>query len=303
MRVFLTGGSGFVGSNVLDELLKRGHDVTALVHGSPIEQEGVTNVTGGLFEADLTNAVAGHDAVIHLVGIIEEKGDLTFEKMHVEGTKRIVDAALAAGVSRYVHMSALGSRADAVSAYHKTKWDAEMYIRKTARDLPWTIFRPSLIHGPGGEFTQQLSAWSKGSAAPWLFMPYFGAGVVGTGHKYRVAPVFVEDVARVFVDAAEDQKFAGKIYNVCGTERLTWPEMLKTASSAINGKPRTTLPVPAWYAKLIAKVTPPSWIPFNLAQVQMSQEDNTGDITELCSDFGFRPRPFTASFQAYAKSI
>ncbi|MEM6314984.1 MAG: hypothetical protein AAF743_12905, partial [Planctomycetota bacterium] len=96
---------------------------------------------------------------------------------------------------------------------------------------------------------------------------------------------------------------AGKIYNVCGSERLTWPEMHRTASAAITGKPKRVIPIPAWYAKLVAKITPASWIPFNLAQVQMSQEDNTGDITELCSDFQFRPCPFTTSFRGYADSL
>ncbi|MEM6313046.1 MAG: NAD(P)H-binding protein, partial [Planctomycetota bacterium] len=250
MRVFLTGGSGFVGSAVLGALLGRGHEVTALVHRSEIERDGVTSVGGGLFDADLDAAMAGHDAIVHLVGIIEETGDATFERMHVEGTRRIVDAAVAAGVPRYVHMSALGSRADAVSAYHQTKWDAEMHVRKTATDMPWTIFRPSLIHGPAGEFTQQLVAWSKGTAAPWFFMPYFGAGLLGTGRKYRIAPVHIDDVAKVFADAVEDRKVAGKIYNVCGSERLTWPEMHRTASAAITGKPKRVIPIPAWYAKL-----------------------------------------------------
>ncbi len=153
--------------------------------------------------------MADCDAAIHLVGIIEEKPskDITFEKMHVDATRRVLDAAKAVGVERYVHMSALGTRPDAVSDYHKTKWHAEELVR--ASGLTYTIFRPSMIHGPRGEFMKQAASWAKGKAAPFVFMPYFGFGPLGTGGSGKVQPVYVKDVAKVFVDALTNPKRRG----------------------------------------------------------------------------------------------
>src|SRR5437762_13145867 len=181
-RVFVTGGSGFVGSAVIDELTSRGYSVNALVNRRAVDDRGgvVRSVAGGLFDAEaLEEGIGDCEAVIHLVGIIMERPGkgVTFQRIHFEGTQRVVDAAKRAGVRRYVHMSALGVRPDAISTYHKTKYRAEQYVR--ASGLDWTILRPSLIHGPKGEFMQMEAAWSRHKAPPFLFMPYFGGGFFG----------------------------------------------------------------------------------------------------------------------------
>ncbi|MEL7240203.1 MAG: NAD-dependent epimerase/dehydratase family protein [Planctomycetota bacterium] len=291
-RVFVSGASGFVGTNVVEELVSRGIEVSALVHNSPVKVESdlIDTTKGGLFDADSVHAAMdGCDAAIHLVGIIMEKPDqgVTFEKMHVEGTKRVLAAAEQAGVKRYIHMSALGSRPSAVSRYHQTKWDAEVAVRETCAesDMVFTIFRPSMIHGPRGEFMQQAAGWALGKELPYLFMPYFGKGLLGFGGSGKIAPVYVKDVARLFVEAPGNLAAYGMIYNVAGPHDLDWPAMHHVVSKAVRGKKKAAIPVPAWYAKLLTKLAPASWLPFNLAQVQMSQEDNVGDITELRNDF------------------
>src|ERR1043165_5275441 len=113
--VFVTGASGFVGEAVVEELLERGYAVNALVHRRPIVSVGgrVHSIEGSLFdETVLEKAMRGCSAVIHLVGIIFERPfeGVTFERMHVEATEKVVDAAKVAGVKRFVHMSALGTR-------------------------------------------------------------------------------------------------------------------------------------------------------------------------------------------------
>src|SRR5687768_55908 len=155
MRVFVTGGSGFVGRAVVAELLGRGHAVTLLVHRGAVDglTGDVRTVRGDLFDdAALDAGMAGCDAAIHLVGIIFEKpaNGVTFDRVHHQGTRHLVDGARRAGVRRYVHMSALGTRPNAASEYHRTKHLAEEYVR--ASGLDWTILRPALIHGPRGEF-------------------------------------------------------------------------------------------------------------------------------------------------------
>src|SRR5437762_887669 len=186
--VFVTGASGFVGEAVVEELLQRGYEVNALVHRRAIVSVAgrVHSIDGSLFdEKNLAEGMRGASAVIHLVGIIFERPfeGITFERMHVEATKAVVDAAKVAGVKRFVHMSALGTRMDAVSDYHKTKYAAEQYVR--ASGLDWTIFRPSMIHGPKGEFIGMEAKWARHKAPPFLFMPYFGAGALGRGEIGR----------------------------------------------------------------------------------------------------------------------
>lgn len=305
-RVFVTGGSGFVGSAVVEELLSRGHDVNALIRQGTLRGlEGHVKVfRGDLFDANALDAgIAGCDAVIHLVGIIVEKPakGVTFERIHVEGTRNVVEAAKRAAVRRYVHMSALGTRPDAASTYHQTKYRAEEFVR--ASGLDWTIIRPSMIHGPRGEFMRMEAAWAKKSAVPFLFMPYFGAGVLGLGGAGKLQPVYVGDVARAFVDALDHSKTVGNTYAIAGTEVLTWPELHRTVAQAVVGHRRWVMPIPAWYAKAVARVTPGSLLPFNRDQVIMSQEDNTADLSPFTADFGWTPRPFRQVLETYAKEI
>jgi NADH dehydrogenase len=221
--------------------------------------------------------------------------------MHWEATKQIVDAAKRNGVRRYVHMSALGARPDAVSEYHKTKYLAEQYVRSSG--LEWTIFRPSLIHGPRGEFMQMEAAWARRRKPPFQFMPYIGAGALGTGGAGRLQPVYVGDVARAFADALEKPQTIGEIYPLGGPDQLTWPKLHRTSAEAIVGKRRRVAALPAWYAKALTRVTPRRLLPFNRDQVIMSQEDNTCDLTKFKADFGWEPRPFEPTLREYAKQL
>src|SRR4051812_3744097 len=306
-RVFVTGGGGFVGSAVVEELLARDYAVTALAHRAPITANGarVRTVQGDLFNAKaLDEGIAGCDAVIHLVGIIFERPGkgITFDRLHVEGTKRVVDATKRTGVRRYLHMSALGSRPDAVSRYHQTKHRAETYVR--ASGLDWTIFRPSLIHGPNGEFLTMEAGWARGRKPPFLFMPYFGGGAFGQRGAGLLQPVYVKDVARVFVDALEKPQTIGEVYPIGGPDTMSWPQMHRTAAEVLAGrKRRLTLPVPAWYAKAVTYVAPRFLLPFNRDQVLMSQEDNTCDLAKFHDDFGWEPTAFRAALEGYAKAV
>ena len=304
-RIFLTGGSGFVGSAVIEELVSRGYGVNALVNRREPKASGdVRAVKGDLFDAAaLDEGMAGVDGVIHLVGIIMERPSrgVTFERVHFQGTKSVVDAAIRNGVRRYVHMSALGVRPDAVSTYHRTKYRAEQYVRSSGLD--WTIIRPSLIHGPGGEFMQMEANWARRKAPPFLFMPYFGAGAFGRGGAGKLQPVYVKDVARAFVQALGSPKTVGEIYPLGGPDQLTWPELHRTSAEAIVGRRRWVMPLPVWKAKLLTRVVPRPLLPFNRDQVIMSQEDNTCDLAKFRADFGWEPQPFAPTLGEYARKL
>ena len=304
--IFLTGASGFVGTAVVDELVARGHAVHALTSRQPVPDRGgkVRSFPGGLFDpAALAAALAGCDAAIHLVGVIMEKpsAGVTFKHIHVDGTRAVLDAVAKAGVKRYVHMSALGTRPNADSEYHQTKWEAEELVR--ASGLGWTILRPSMIHGPGGEFTKMEADWARRRAMPYLFMPYFGKGVTGFGGSGKLQPVYVKDVARAFADALDKPATVGQTYALAGPDVTDWPAMHRTVAEAVTGKPRAALPIPAWYAKALTYVAPAALLPFNRAQVVMSQEDNVADLAPFVQAFGWTPRPFESTLREYAKEV
>lgn len=303
-RVFVTGGSGFVGSAVLEALHERGYAVNALVRDHKTLTGSARPIRGDLFDQKaLDESMHDCTAVIHLVGIIMERVSkgVTFERIHTQGTRSIVDAAMRNGVTRYIHMSALGTRANAVSRYHQTKFAAEQYVRESS--LKWTILRPSMIHGPKGELMQMEVRWAKRKAPPFLFMPYFGGGVLGRGGAGMLQPVYVNDVARAFVDALEKPGTIGEIYPIGGPDQITWPQLHQTVARHVVGKKRPVIALPAWKAKLLTRVAPAGLLPFNYDQVVMSQEDNTCDLTKLVNDFGWTPQPFEPTLARYAASI
>jgi len=305
-QVFVTGATGFVGSAIVEELLRRGYAVTALVHRGELKagQGKVRVVRGDLFSpAALDEGLGGADAVIHLVGIIREnpRAGMTFDRIHFQAASNVIDAAKRVGVRRFLLMSALGARADAVSNYHKTKFAAEQYLRDSGLD--WTIFRPSLIHGPAGEFLKMEAAWARGKKPPFLFMPYFGGGVLGTNRKTSVQPIYVNDVARAFVEAIEESQTIGQTYAIGGKQRLTWPEMHHIAAEVFTGKRKVAIPIPAWYARLLTYVVPGKLLPFTRDQVIMAREDSTADMGKFIADFGWEPGGFEETLLGYPRDV
>ncbi len=307
--VLVSGASGFVGRAVCRALIERGHRVMALVRRIESAPPGTEPRVGDILDpASLDRATAGAESVIHLVGIIMEdrRRGITFDRVHVEGTRIMLDATRRSNVRRFVHMSALGTRENAVARYHQTKWQAECLVRESALDF--TIFRPSLIHGPGGEFTKMLADWSRMRRAPWLFMPYFGRGLLGFGGAGLLQPIHVDDVARSFVDAIDanseiHRTSVNQTIDLAGPERLTWPELHRTASRAIVGRRRLVLPLPVWWARILTSIIPEHILGTNRSQVEMSQEDNTADFDAVVRAIGFRPRDFSTSIAEYAKSL
>lgn len=305
-RVFVTGASGFVGSAVVEALLAHGHSVTALINRGQL-RAGVGKarvVNGDLFTpAKLDEGLSDADAVVHLVGIIAEQTSrgITFDRMHVEATKNVIEAARRVGVRRFVHMSALGARDGARSRYHQTKFAAEQALRQSGLD--WTIFQPSLIHGPNGEFLRMEADWARGKRPPFLFMPYFGGGLLGLGRKKLIQPVYVNDVARAFVEALSKPTTIGQTYCMGGSDRLTWPQMHHVAAGAFTGRSKLAAPLPAWYAKALTHIVPGKLLPFNRDQVIMAEEDSVCDMGQFATEFGWTPSGFEMTLKEYAASV
>jgi NADH dehydrogenase len=315
--VLVTGGTGFVGRHVVRGLLARGYTPVCLVRSPAklyaqhpeINPDRMVAVVGSLADRKAIRDAAGRSqALIHLVGIILARPltGQTFHRVHVQGAKNVVDAARGSGVRRLVHMSALGTRPDGVSKYHRTKWAAEEYVRKSGLD--WTIFRPSLIHGPDGEFMRLMKQFMCGLVPPVI--PYFGSG------KAKVQPVYVKDVAECFVSALSRPETIGQIIPLGGPQAFTWIDLYNLCRTSMpcsrHWKPMVSMPAQA--AKAVAVLGRPlmaaaalipgfSLLQFDRGQVQMAQEDSVCDHTiaeRLC---GIQMRSFQDELAAYADRI
>ncbi|MDD2733397.1 MAG: complex I NDUFA9 subunit family protein [Desulfuromonadaceae bacterium] len=290
MKIFIAGGTGFVGEHLVTELLRSGHTVRLLVHSRRTLLGDIEQVAGDVTRLEsFAEGLAGCDAAINLVGIIREfpfRG-MTFERMHVTATANMLAAAAGSGTSRYLQMSALGTRPDAVSGYHRSKWRAEELVRASA--LAWTIFRPSLIFGPHDAFINMLAVQLR--LAP--VMPVIGSG------SYRLQPIHGDDVARCFSRALEMPETIGQTYELCGNDQLSYEALLDMVAETL-GKPRPFKPhLPLGLMKLVISVLqkfPP--FPITTDQLQMLVEENIGG-DEWQQAFGVQPRGLREGIAEY----
>jgi len=252
---------------------------------------------GNILDAStLQDALVGVEAVIHLVGIISELGENTFDNVHRRGTDNIVRAAQEAGVRRLVHMSALGTRPDAVARYHQSKWAAEEIVRQSGLD--YTVFRPSIIYGPGDGFVNLFARMSRYSPV----LPVMGGGQSG------FQPIAVEDVATCFVKALNEPRSVGQTYDLCGTEVFTLNEIMDLIMK-VTGRRRLKMHFPWWLARgqatflelvfpLLLRRAPP----LNRDQLLMLQEDNVGNPKPAMELFGIGPSSFQERIARYLRS-
>ena len=293
MEIFLSGGTGFVGVHLRKALLDRGDEIRLLVHkkGGSFEQ-GVEALEGDItIPGTFSHALSGCDAAINLVGIIREfpARGATFTKLHVEATKNILHAARGAGVRRYIHMSALGSRPGATSAYHRSKYSAEELVR--ASGLDWTIFRPSIIFGPGDEFVNRLAGFIRRLPA----VPVIGDG------SYRLQPMAGADVARCFAMALEMPETRGKTFELCGPDRFTYNDLLDTIGLVLGRPMVRKLPNPLPVMKVVVPVLQGfSFFPITMDQILMLVEENICD-GKWRETFRFEPQRFADGIARYLR--
>jgi uncharacterized protein YbjT (DUF2867 family) len=287
-RIFVTGGTGFVGKHVIRALLRHGFLVRCLVRpGSEAGLRGfeaIERVPGDVLAlGPLAPAVEGCAAIVHLVGIIRElrSRGVTFERLHTRATAEVLALARDAGVPRVVHMSALGTRPDARSRYHQTKWQAEEAVRSSG--LGWTIFRPSLICGPGDGFVSVLARMVRRLPV----VPVLGSG------RYRLQPVAVEHVAEGFARALHTPASAGQTYEVGGPVPYPFVELLDQIGAALGRARVRRVHVPLG---LVKAVTPAlqllPFFPLTMDQLVMLEEESVTDPSRFYADFDLRPEPF-----------
>jgi uncharacterized protein YbjT (DUF2867 family) len=179
-----------------------------------------------------------------------------------------------------VQMSALGTRPDARSAYHRSKWQAEEAVR--ASDIDWTIFRPSIIFGRGDEFISVLATMVR----RYPVVPVLGDG------NYRLQPIAVEQVAEGFVQALRNALSVGQTYDVAGSEPYRMVEILDQIGAAL-GRPRVRkIHVPLGAVKLTTRGF--GWLPYypvTTDQLTMLEDESVTDPSRFYRDLGIAPEP------------
>jgi NADH dehydrogenase len=267
------------------ELVEQGRDVRLLVRDVAAAQRqfprGVAFVQGDVTAPDtLPAALADVDTVIHLVAIIRERGGRTFEKINYQGTVQIVEAEQTAGVRRHLQMSALGALRDPNFPYHDSKYRAEQYVK--ASGLDWTIFRPSIIFGPGDQFFSTLAGLAK------LPVPF----VLPDGGVAKFQPVWLGDVVDAFIAALDDPTTIGKTYELGGPEVMSYREMVEVLMD-VTGKHRPMLSLPAAFLKPAAfvfdKLLPKP--PVTPEQLKMLRLDNSSKDSATATLIGRPPKP------------
>lgn len=229
MTILITGASGHLGSHITRHLASAGQEVRAMVyHRERAERERrLAGLPVEWVEADVTRpdslspAMVGAQAVVHTVAVAIEKGRASYEAINAEGTRHVVEAAQAAGVRRFVHLSQLGADAALPYRFLASKGRGEAYVRAAALD--WTILRPSVFWGQEDEFANTFIRLAL--VTPVVFP------IVGDS-RARFQPVWVEDVAAAVESCLRDGATVGKSLELGGPEVLTLEEIERRALRA-----------------------------------------------------------------------
>ena len=298
--VTVFGGSGFIGTQIVRALARRGARVRVAVRQPHLAHEMRLMGDVGQVEvvqanvrdpASVERAVQGADAVINLVGLLYETGRQTFRAVHVDAARTIARAAAAAG-ARLVQMSALGADPASAAQYARSKAEGEAAVREI---LPGSvILRPSIVFGPGDDFFNKFA----GMAAASPVLPLIGGG------RTRFQPVYVGDVARAAAEVALDPRHAGKTLELGGPGVFTFREILDLIQQE-TGRRRLYAPLPFPVAGLIGTLCKPFTLtpvapPLTADQVRLLQVDNvvSGQAPGL-AELGVVPETVEAVLPTY----
>jgi uncharacterized protein YbjT (DUF2867 family) len=230
MKVAITGGNGFVGAALADVLERNGHEAVRLSrrNGGDVGDE-----------AAMRAGFSGCDAVAHCAGINRQIGDQTFERVHVQGTRHVVEAARHAGVKRILLVSFLRARPDCGSAYHESKFAAEQIVRESG--IPYVIFKPGVIYGRGDNMLNHLKRSFK-------TFPVFG--FVGLRDR-DVAPLHVDDMSSLLLAGLTDDRLRNRTFAAIGPETLGLRKAVTRVAKVVGRRP-LAFPMPIWFHRLFA---------------------------------------------------
>jgi NADH dehydrogenase len=270
--VLVIGGTGFIGSHIVAQLAAAGHAVIVPTRHSDRARHLLELPAVDLVQADVHDAAALHqlmqgvDAVINLIGILHSRPGVPygpdFAIAHVELPKKIVAACAAAGVTRYLHMSALGASVTGISMYLRSKADGET-AAWSRPEVQTTVFRPSVVFGAEDHFLNMFAAMQK-----WFPVIPLGAA------DAKFQPIHVEDVARAFVHALNNPATIGQVYELAGPKVYTLRELVQLAGK-YAGHQRPVIGLPMALARCQA------WLLEHAPGDPLMSRDN---LDSMCND-------------------
>jgi len=291
--ILVVGGTGFVGDHLIKRLRKDDLPVRAVVRtpaeAAAFKELGVEVVSGDIADPpSLEAAAAGVERIVHLVGIIQEAPGITFQGVHVDGTRNLLNAAKKGGARHFFYQSALGTRPNAESRYHRTKWDAEELVR--ASGIPYTVLRPSLIYGSGDLFTLRISKMIR----RWQVLPIIGSG------KSKVQPLFIEDEIECIRKIVTSDSYLNETYEIGGPGQLTYEEITRGIAEAM-GVRRPMVHLPLFFMKPLARVMEAVLRkpPITTDQLVVLQEDNICGMRAIREVFGIEPVQFREGLRRF----
>ena len=283
--ILVTGGTGYVGSGVVPALAATGEPLRLLArsagaagHLSALDPEIVIgDVTD---PATLAPALDGIDTVVHLVAINREQGRITFDLVNHQGTVHLVEAAKAAGASRFIQMSNLKAAADSPAPFLRSKGEADAHLR--ASGLNWTILQPSVVFGRGDEFINTLAV----TVLLGPVVPLPGGG------RTQFQPIALNDLARATAACLSLPETSRQSYELGGADVFTYREMIELVCATM-GKRRFYVPMPLPILRPVVSImdkllTNPPATPGLLALLNVA---NYCDENAIEPVFGIRPTP------------
>ena len=281
--ILVTGGTGFVGGHVVHALRAAGKEVRALVRdrrkGVRLEAWGATVAEGDMTQpASLHAAAEGCDTVVHLVAVRQGR-EQRFQRVMVDGTRDLLSASQAAGVERFIHMSALGTSEQTkdLVPYYRAKWETEQLVASSG--IPHVIFRPSFVFGTDGGILPTFVKLAR--LAP--VTPIIGSG------RQRIQPIWVDDVAEYFARAVDLEAATGRTFELGGPDAVSWNEFWERLKLVRRSR-RPSVHVPVRLMRLNALVTErlPGDIPLtNDLLTMLEHGDNVVSDPSAVEAFGF----------------
>ena len=285
MKVFLAGATGFIGGHLLQGLRARGHEVTALVRHRPKTSDATWLPGAWLTPEAWLPSLAGHDAIVHAVGLIRESGAVTFEAVQSEVPIHLHAAALQLRIP-VVQISALGAVDDAPTRFLRSKRRADLSLQNSG--LRHLVLRPSFVYGLGDH---SMAFFERLARLPLVPLPEGGA--------MRVQPLHVDDLVRAALDWLEGELPSGS-FDLGGGEALSFRELLtRLAGGRLRG-----ITIPPWAMNLAARLTDQFGAgPITRDELRMLRLGSTCDNGLFIQAFGFEPLPFSLGLPLRRQSL
>ena len=291
MNAFVTGATGFVGREVVKALRARGMEVRCLLHAPGrdrvLEGQQVDVHYGSVQDPEtLKAAFYNVDVAVHLVAIIRESHNATFEGVIRQGTENLVAMARSEGVKQFIYVSAIGTIDDPDYPYLYNKWRAEQAL--IGSGLPYTILRPSILFGEGDEFINTMA----GMVRSFPIIPIAGSG------SATFQPLAVDELARCVAAAAGREDLMEKVIEIGGPDYLSYDDMVDIIAHTY-GVRRRKLHIPLAFMRPAVRAMeallprPPA----TTHQLAMLSIPNVAELDTVERVFGFKPRPLRGNIE------